>query len=386
MNHIAPLIFFLLTAFTCIAQSTFTVTATGTTPSIDSAIDYTTDIWAQHLNSSIPIKIKFVYADMTAAGPLGVTFPNGRKDFSLAPLANLWYASCLANSIEGTEINVGEFDMDIYINSSVNYYFGTDGNPGAGQYDFVSVFLHEICHGLGALSVSKIETGTGSYGYLDASSTFPLVTSFPFPVLEGLPSIWDYHMLNVANQRITDTILFANLSTELGDEFESNELFFSGSNANAANFGNPVKIYAPTTYADGSSLQHFNETTFPISTGHGLMTPFIGAGEVTHLPGAILVGALQDIGWSTNVVGIEENTNPMITLSPNPARSTVTVSIPEGVHCNVQFIDLSGKVVQNHSFLDQSQIHVDISNLSSGHYMLVIASDLGSQRTRFIKF
>ena len=38
MNHIAPLIFFLLTAFTCIAQSTFTVTATGTTPSIDSAI------------------------------------------------------------------------------------------------------------------------------------------------------------------------------------------------------------------------------------------------------------------------------------------------------------------------------------------------------------
>ncbi|MFT5858529.1 MAG: hypothetical protein ACI865_000617 [Flavobacteriaceae bacterium] len=386
MKKTLQLFLFLFLSSFSFGQATFSVTATGTTPEIDSAVDFTTDIWSQYLNSSVPIKIKLIYADMTAAGPLGATFPNGRKDFTLAPLANLWYASCLANSIEGSEINAGEFDMDIYINSSVNYYFGTDGNPGAGQYDFVSVFLHEICHGLGALSVSKIETGTGSYGYLDASSTFPLVTSFPFPALAGLPSVWDYHMRNGADQRITDTLLFANLSIELGNEFESNDLFFSGSNANAANFGNPVKIYAPTTYADGSSLQHFNESTFPISTGHGLLTPFIGTGEITHTPGAILVGALQDIGWSTNVIGIEENTSFKITLFPNPASNVVYVSISEAVDCNLQIIDLTGKVLQHHNILNQNQIEVDISNLSPGHYMTVITTDLGAQRMQFIKF
>jgi hypothetical protein len=147
-----------------------------------------------------------------------------------------------------------------------------------------------------------------------------------------------------------------------------------------------VKIYAPTTYADGSSLQHFNESTFPISTGHGLMTPFIGAGEITHAPGAILVGALQDIGWSTNVVDIEENASIKITLFPNPASNTVGLSLPEGVDCNLQFIDVSGKIVQYHGLLNQSQIHVDISNLALGHYTVIITSDLGTQRTRFIKF
>ncbi len=347
MKKIFQLVVYLLITQLSLSQATFSVTTSGTNPQIDSAIQFTADIWAVRLNSAVPIKIKFIYADLTAAGPLGITFPNGRKNFSLAPTSNVWYASCLANSIEGTEINTGEFDMDIYMNSSTNYYFGLDGNPGPGQYDFVSVFLHEIGHGLGALTVSEINTGIGSYGFLTSTSTFPLVTSFPFPTLEGLPTIWDYQMINGAGDRITDTLLFANQSIALGDEFESNDLYFSGANASAANFGNPPKIFAPPSYNDGSSLHHFDENTFSAASGNGLMTPFISNQEVTHNPGGVLMGALEDIGWSVNVVGVNQNSASTFTIYPNPAMDflNIDLSLYSNSNMEISILDLTGKTV-----------------------------------------
>lgn len=387
MKKTIQLIICLLVTQLSFSQVTFSVTSTGTNPQIDSAVQYTTDIWAAHLNSSVPIKIKFIYSDLTAAGPLGITFPNGRKDFSLAPESNLWYASCLANSIAGVEINTGEFDMDIYMNSSTNYYFGLDGNPGPGQYDFVSVFLHEICHGLGALTVSEINTGIGSYGYLTAASTFPLVTSFPFPVLEGFPTIWDFHMVNGAGDRITDTLLFANQSSALGDEFESNDLYFAGANAAAANFGNDPKIFAPTSYDDGSSLHHFDESTFPSASGNGLMTPYISNQEVNHIPGSILIGALQDIGWSTNVVGLDESTILSKTLVyPNPTSDNISVSWNDEIL--VEFLsitDLTGKVVLEMDDLFSNSILINTSDLKAGNYIIFLISSTETQRIKFVK-
>ncbi|MDV7399647.1 hypothetical protein RZS08_49995, partial [Arthrospira platensis SPKY1] len=93
---------------------------------------------------------------------LGLTFPNGRKDFPGAPLEATWYASCLANAITGSELNPGEADMDIVMAADVNWYYGTDGQPGPGQFDFVSVLLHEIGHGLGIVSLSDSPAGEGS--------------------------------------------------------------------------------------------------------------------------------------------------------------------------------------------------------------------------------
>lgn len=387
MKLLLSLFLFLFSALVSIGQATFSVTSTGTDATIDNAIAYTTDIWAAHLNSSVPIKIKVVYADLTSAGPLAITIPNGEKDFASAPLDSTWYATCLANSLEGSELNPGEFDMDIYVNSFIDYYFGTDGLPGPGQYDFVSVFLHEIAHGLGILSLTKVENGEGSFGYVTLSSIFPLPSSFPFPVLEGLPSVWDRFIVNNSGQQLIDQALFANPSTALRTQFQSNNLFFTGPNSTAANGGNNPRMFAPATYAYGSSLQHFNESTFPLSSGNSLMTPYSGIQEVEHLPGNVLMGALQDIGWSTNQVGIDENLAAQnIELYPNPATNAIELNFGELIEglVEVTILDLAGNVVATQT-TNSNITQVDISQLPSGTYFCEVSSEVMGAYLRFVK-
>ncbi len=387
MKLFYSLLLILSSTLSSFSQATFTVTTSGTDATIDAAIDFTTDIWGQYLNSAVPIKIKVIYADLTSGGPLAITIPNGEKDFSAAPLSSTWYASCLANSIEGSELNVGEVDMDIYVNSFVNYYFGTDGNPGAGQYDFVSIFLHEIAHGLGILSLSEIENGEGSFGYVDASNVWPLPISFPFPVLEGLPSIWDTYIRNGNGDFLTDTLIFPNPSTNLATQFKSNNLFFTGPNATASNWGVNPKMFAPSTYAYGSSLQHLNESTFPLSGGNSLMTPYFSAGEVEHSPGGILMSALEDIGWTTNVIGIEEiPANFALQLFPNPTLDVINLNFGEmsEERFKISIIDLSGTIVSSFTATAYDS-QVDVSLLTDGVYLCVIKGESQSAHLRFIK-
>ncbi|MBL4703231.1 MAG: T9SS type A sorting domain-containing protein, partial [Flavobacteriales bacterium] len=350
------------------SQSTYTVTTTGTTVPMDAAINYTTNIWAQYLNSSVPIKLNVVYTDLTAGGPLAVTFPNGIKDFSGASITGAWYATCLANAITGTELNPGEFDMDIYVNSAIDYYFGIDGNPGINQYDFVSIFLHEMSHGLGTGSISKIDAGVGSFGLLDSTSVAPFSTSFPFPDLNGLPSVWDTYLINGTGQQLADTLIFPNISTALGNELESNAIFFSGSNATAANGGSVPKIFAPTTYEDGSSLQHFDETTFPNSSGNSLLTPYFYNNEVEHNPGTLLKGALRDIGWNVNNVGISKSViAPKVSVYPNPTTDQLNFNIEALMdgQFTLEVFDLAGRIIYR-SIIQTNSHQVDVSSFADG--------------------
>ena len=45
-------------------------------------------------------------------------------------------------------LSVSSFDMNITYNNGFSWYYGTDANPPAGQYDLVTVAAHEIGHGL----------------------------------------------------------------------------------------------------------------------------------------------------------------------------------------------------------------------------------------------
>jgi hypothetical protein len=151
--------------------------------------------------------------------------PNGRKDFSVWSVPATWYASSLANAITGTELNPGEYDIDLFLNSSVAWYFGTDGNCPGNKYDFVSIVLHEICHGLGFVGLGKVENNIGSFGLLEASDFAPIVTSFPWPDLDTLPGIYDTYLEETNFSNLT---FFPNPSEELADQFTGNQVFFGG--------------------------------------------------------------------------------------------------------------------------------------------------------------
>lgn len=291
-----PLIFLLVFANASAQSAKIEITTPVFDPTILAAMDYAASIWEQHLVSSVPIKVNALLFPVSGAF-LGFTFPNGRKDFPGAPLSDTWYPSCLANALSGLELNPGESDMDIVMAADVNWYFGTDGQPGPGQYDFVSVFLHEIGHGLGIASLSDSQGSQGSFGMIDFSQFAPFTPTFPIPMLDGYPSAYDRLLINGAGHSLTNTGLFPNPSGTLLNAFTNNNLFYAGSEGGAANGGQPPKIYAPPVFTFGVSVTHLDENAYPHSSGNSLMTPFSGLGQAEHSPGPIVLGILHDIGW-----------------------------------------------------------------------------------------
>lgn len=286
-----------------LSAATFAITHFGTPPEAQAAIAHAADIWGGILVSDVPIKVSVSWSPLGGSA-LGITFPNGRKDFAGAPQPLTWYATALANSIAGAELNPGEDDINVYLNSETNWYYGFDGATPGGQYDLVSVALHELGHGLGFVGLAKKVGLEGSFGTLQASDFAPLITTFPWPQQDTLPGIFDRFLTSTASGPLT---FLDNPSSALGTAFTSNQVYFNGAYAMAANDGNTARIYAPPVFALGSSCVHLNEATYPNGNPNELMTPFSSSGQSNHWPGPIAIGVMRDIGWTVAPdVGVPE--------------------------------------------------------------------------------
>ena len=364
--------------------ATFNITYnTGFTPQAQTAFAYAANIWTQTLESTVPIKVNAYFVTLVP-GLLGITFPNGVKDFPGAPVSSTWYATSLANSITGTELNPGQFDVDLYLNSSINWYTDTVGTVPAGQYDLVSIVLHELCHGLGFVSLAKKSGTVGSLGLLQASGFAPLVTSFPWPNLDTLPGIFDHYLLNALGQPL-DT--FANPSSALGAQLTSNNVYFSGPSAVSANGNINPRMYAPATFSLGSSILHLNEATYPVGNINELMTPNAAPGSSNHNPGPICIGILQDIGWTINpYLGISENNDERnnVVVYPNPARGQFTIYDPPAGRAGLRFtvsrfevLDVLGQRIlsKKPTASNKRQITIDVSDFNPGIYFLKLTGE-----------
>ncbi len=240
------------------------------------AFSYAAGIWQSKLISPVPIVIDACWATNLPTGVLGHSGPLGiYSNFPNAPQLNTQYPVALANSLAGTDRAPGTSDMYIAFSSTFSWYNGTDGNTPSNKYDLSSVVLHEIGHGLGFIGSMEVSGGSGS-------SDVP-------------PFIYDRFTQNGSGQSLLN---FTNPSTALGTQLTSNNLYFSGNNANAANGGSPVKIYAPSPWADGSSYSHLDEIYNEIDDGaNALMTFSLSLGESIHDPGPVTMSILQDLGW-----------------------------------------------------------------------------------------
>ncbi|MGE5249432.1 MAG: hypothetical protein ACM3QS_04385 [Bacteroidota bacterium] len=273
-------------------NSTFAVTyvaAGGTDPwgepcydfpaSAKTAFNAAAAIWAKTLESSVPITIKACWADLGSySGILG--YSGGAysyQNFTGAPKTNTWYESSLANALYGSDLGPSYFDMNITYNKYFTWYYGTDGNPPVGTYDLVSVAAHEIAHGLNFSGTAEYSSGTGSFG----DDTYKR------------PNIYDTFMENGAGTALTS---FTNPSPQLGSLLTSGDLWFDGTNANAANGSTRVKIYAPGSWQNGSSYSHLDYATFS-GTANSLMVYAMGSGSAQHSPGPVTIGIFKDLGW-----------------------------------------------------------------------------------------
>jgi hypothetical protein len=91
---------------------------------------------------------------------------------------------------------------------------------------------------------------------------------------------------------------YENYSTALGEQLTSGELYFDSPGGNFANGGSRVPIYAPSTWAQGSSYSHLAESFN--ATEHALMTYSIAYGETIHNPGAVTLCMFEEMGWTVS--------------------------------------------------------------------------------------
>ncbi len=155
-------------------------------------------------------------------------------------------------------------DLDIDVNAAADWYLGTDGQAGR-QFDLVTVALHELAHGIGV--TSKVQA-TG---------------------WAGTPHVYDRNVVTGAGEgRVWASSRW----------LTSNDLYWSGPRAVAANDGVRPRLYAPGTWAQGTSYVHLDEATYPTGDPNSLMTPFFSRGEAVHDVGPILRGMMFDMGWN----------------------------------------------------------------------------------------
>lgn len=248
------------------------------------AFTYAASIWGSLLTSAVPIVIDACWATNLPTGVLGHSGSlNFFRDYGTFPYAGTWYSSSLANKLNGSDIDPATADMYIAYSNVFPWYYGTDGATPADNYDFVSVVLHEIAHGLGFAGSMTVTSGEGSWGY-DT----------------GYPVIYDRFTQNGSGQSLINTALFPNPSAALGTQLTGDNLYFNGTKAKEANGGSAPKIYAPSTWRGGSSYSHLDYTTFK-DTDNALMVYAIGKGESRHSPGPVTMGLFGDVGWTTSI-------------------------------------------------------------------------------------
>jgi hypothetical protein len=264
-----------------IKTSNFIVTYVGFTQQAMDAFQKAVDIWESILVSPVDIHVTAVWTPM-AAGVLGsATAGTFYANFNGAQQLNTWYPVALAEKMAGKDLNdVGDMDIFAEFNSNnSSWHYGLTGSTPTGQYDLVTVVLHELGHGLGFLDSYNIENNVASMGLLDT----------------GIPVIYD---LGIENGNGQNLFLTTQSETEnLRTQLTSNNLFYNSPAVKIANGNNAAKISAPASFTSGSSIAHLDETTFPGGSANALMTPQIGTGESNFDPGNIVKGMFADMGW-----------------------------------------------------------------------------------------
>jgi hypothetical protein len=265
-----------------VANADIVVDYVGFSDEAHDAFEYAVNIWETIIESDIPIRMEAVWSSSLDDDVLGSCGPETYySNFTDAPFKNKYYPVAIAEKIAKQELN-GEsrYDISATFNKNFAWYYGTDLNTPDTLYDFVTVVLHEIGHGLGFTGFFSVSDDVGAYGYYEMGDA----TSF------------DNLVQNKNSQNLVDTSFYDNVSKELANALESLYLYANSPVAKNNNYGIRPRLYAPSSFSDGSSVYHLNDNTYD-GTDNSLMTHAVGKAEAIHDPGPLTRGIMDDIGW-----------------------------------------------------------------------------------------
>lgn len=279
--------------------TTFIVTYTGfdAFPEAQASYQSAVDIWAAHLSSAVPIRVTASFEPLgaTVLGSAGPRLIRNWTDGTLPPQRDVWYPFAMADAIAGTELAAGVDDITSRFSSNfTNWYFGTDGAPANTQYDFRSVVLHELGHGLGFSGSGRWDDGVTA-GRCDGVLNNGCWGRSGFTS----PQVFDLLVESFQGAMMVDTSAYDNPSPELGTLVRSNSAWINSPRVVALP-GTPFprgRLYVPAAWQQGSSFSHWNEATYTANTTNALMTPQIGQGEHYDSPGPLTCAFFADMGW-----------------------------------------------------------------------------------------
>ena len=266
------------------------------------AFQYAVDIWSQLLTSAVPIEIDASFSNL-GAGILG-SAGSGAFQSQLVDGQRSFYGRALIDAIRGADQNPGGSDISANFNSTFSdWYFGTDANPAFSEYDFVTVVLHEIGHGLGFFGSSTFDNGSGPNECDGVNGHGCWGYGFDIPV------IYDRFVEDNGGTSILDTGAYPQNSNALGSLIISDDLFFDGPGVTA--LGQRARIDAADPFRQGSSYSHLDENVYTRGTINALMTRSLSNGEAVHTPGPITCRLFQDLGWTVDVAACDAQPVPV---------------------------------------------------------------------------
>jgi hypothetical protein len=183
----------------------------------------------------------------------------------------------------------------------------TDDPTDIIEVDFFSVMLHEFTHGLGIAGL------TNSNG----QSAFA-------PTFANGRTVWD--TLMVRNQGGSNIVSGAGAFVGNVADLTSDSLFCEGVQSTALydQGGTQPGVYAPTPFASGSSLSHWDTGNI---IGGAVMEHAINFGEDQREYAGVDLGGLIDIGWDNVVTSAEGEGEGVIEGEGEGSGDPATVSI-----------------------------------------------------------
>jgi hypothetical protein len=303
-------------SYTGITGTVFTVTydaGFASNPAAMGSFGAAAKVWADRLTSSIPIVVDATLFAPDPSNP-GILGSAGPSTFVSGPGGTL-YPVALANAINDQDFAGGMSDIQAeFVNDSHTFYYGTDPaglattscNGAVGDcFDFESVVLHELAHGLGFIgSLSQDYDSTGN-PLSTASWGTPAFGATP---ADDRPYIFDLFTGTGAGDTLVDTgtsPTYPNHSAALLGAITNNSDYWYGGFGASADRGREPKLYAPSGFLSGSSFSHLdgddftNTPAYPQGDADLLMTPYVEPGLSLRLPGQVVLGMLRDLGWTT---------------------------------------------------------------------------------------
>jgi hypothetical protein len=187
----------------------------------------------------------------------------------------------------GVDLNDDAADGSVDVNFGHSWELDYNATPSGSKYDFYSTLFHEFTHTLGFIS-SIGENGDPVYGTWDSGSW----NRFDGFIVDNQGNrIIDKsdHSLDLVTWYIEST----------GGASPAAGLFFDGAHAMAENGGQPVGLYTPELWNEGSSVSHLDDDN-PALAGM-MMLSASDTGPYARDYSAVEVGMLADLGYAAAV-------------------------------------------------------------------------------------